>query len=185
MLYAKMNAFAVSCLLAVGATAQSFRPGPSSAAAVTSYLTTTAPHTHHHNNTTALWSYFNTTVTSVMVVQTLTTMCSEATTLTFNGHPYTATAGQLVVVTNCPCTVTTAIPTMTSSLCMPPVTALTLPIPPHSTPTPTASMPMQVSSIPGAQATMPMVHVGSASLAGRDLLSGLLASAAVVVILGL
>lgn len=59
------------------------------------------------NGTHPVWSYFNVTVTSVVVVQELTTLCEEATTLTFNDCEYPATKGEVVVVTNCPCTVTT------------------------------------------------------------------------------
>ncbi|KAF4551856.1 Hypothetical protein D9617_12g037460 [Elsinoe fawcettii] len=46
------------------------------------------------------------------VVQSLVTVCPYATTLTYNGVLYPATAGQTVTVTNCPCTIgATATPT--------------------------------------------------------------------------
>lgn len=53
------------------------------------------------------WSWFNTTVTSTVVVAELVTFCPAATTLSFNGVEYTATDGETVTVTNCPCTLTT------------------------------------------------------------------------------
>lgn len=61
------------------------------------------------NNTapTSVWQYYNTTVPTTVVVPQLTTVCGQATTMTYNGVQYTATAGQTVTVTNCPCTVTT------------------------------------------------------------------------------
>ncbi|KAI1102776.1 hypothetical protein F4804DRAFT_311906 [Jackrogersella minutella] len=71
---------------------------------------------------TSVWQYYNTTIPTTVVVPVLTTVCPEATTLTYSGKHYTATKGQTVVVTDCPCTVTTTIPTITSSLCPPGVT---------------------------------------------------------------
>ncbi|KAK8028239.1 hypothetical protein PG991_005295 [Apiospora marii] len=66
----------------------------------------------------ASWVYYNTTVVTTAVVAQLTTVCQgPATTLTFNGCAYPVTQGQTLTVTNCPCTITTAVPTMTSSLC--------------------------------------------------------------------
>jgi len=38
-------------------------------------------------------------------VDTYTTVCPQATTLTHNGVTYTATASQTITITNCPCTV--------------------------------------------------------------------------------
>jgi len=38
-------------------------------------------------------------------VEVLTTVCPEATHLTFNGVTYTATASETITITNCPCTV--------------------------------------------------------------------------------
>ncbi|KAI2626203.1 hypothetical protein GGS21DRAFT_546208 [Xylaria nigripes] len=111
------------------------------------------------NHTAPTWSYYATTVTTVVVVQSLTTKCEQATTLTFNDCEYPATAGQVVVVTNCPCTVTTTIATMTSSLNAPTQTAS--PVPPHATTT-TMSKP---ASPPGSTVSPSMVHVGGASLA--------------------
>ncbi|KAI1335860.1 hypothetical protein F5Y15DRAFT_224914 [Xylariaceae sp. FL0016] len=69
------------------------------------------------------YSYYNTTITTTLVVDVVTTSCAEATTLTFNGCEYPATAGEVVVVTDCPCMVTTAMPTLTSELCPPGVAA--------------------------------------------------------------
>ncbi|KAK6198328.1 hypothetical protein LQW54_010412 [Pestalotiopsis sp. IQ-011] len=63
------------------------------------------------------WSWFNTTVTSTVVVAELVTFCPAATTLSFNGVEYTATEGETVTVTNCPCTLTTTLPTVTSTIC--------------------------------------------------------------------
>ncbi|KAI0458623.1 hypothetical protein F5B21DRAFT_399916 [Xylaria acuta] len=106
--------------------------------------TTAMGHTHHNGSiATPVWSYFNVTVTSVVVVRELTTLCKEATTLTFNDRKYPATAGEVIVVTNCPCTVTTAVPTLTSSLC-PPETAKPAPPPvevTHATPAPAPPAP--------------------------------------------
>ena len=56
---------------------------------------------------TSTWSTWNTTVTTAIVVAELTTVCPEPTTLTFNDCEYPVTAGETLVVTNCPCTVTT------------------------------------------------------------------------------
>ncbi|KAI1377600.1 hypothetical protein F4677DRAFT_41863 [Hypoxylon crocopeplum] len=64
-----------------------------------------------------VWQYYNTTVPTTVVVPALTTVCHEHTTLTYNGVQYTATKGETVTVTNCPCTVTTAMAVMTSSAC--------------------------------------------------------------------
>jgi len=38
-------------------------------------------------------------------VSVLTTVCPVATSMTFNGVTYTATASQTITITNCPCTV--------------------------------------------------------------------------------
>ena len=54
-----------------------------------------------------VYTYWNTTVTTAIVVAELTTVCPEPTTLTFNDCEYPVTAGETLVVTNCPCTVTT------------------------------------------------------------------------------
>ncbi|KAK6828129.1 Cell wall protein [Apiospora arundinis] len=51
------------------------------------------------------------------VVNQLITVCPTATTYTFNGCVYPVTQGQTLTVTNCPCTITTNKPTLTSSLC--------------------------------------------------------------------
>ncbi|KAI1806639.1 hypothetical protein F4811DRAFT_509838 [Daldinia bambusicola] len=76
------------------------------------------------NNTapSSVWQYYNTTVPTTVVVPQFTTVCPEATTMSYNGVQYTVTKGQTVTVTDCPCTITTAIHTLTSSLCPPGVT---------------------------------------------------------------
>ncbi|KAI1433137.1 hypothetical protein GGR50DRAFT_696346 [Xylaria sp. CBS 124048] len=187
-----MNALAFSFLLAVGVAAQypapvahpaGFHPplAPHYASAPTPAVAGPphVPGVMNNNRTGSTWSYFNTTVTTVVVVETLTTKCPEATTLTFNHHEYTATAGEVVVVTDCPCTVTTTVPKMTSSLCPPaPVTAVTLPIPPHATPshvTPVSNMP------PTSHTTPPVVQMGAASLSAAGIMKGLGAAVAAVV----
>ena len=57
-----------------------------------------------------VYTYWNTTVTTAIVVAELTTVCAEPTTLTFNDCEYPVTAGETLVVTNCPCTLTTVSP---------------------------------------------------------------------------
>ncbi|KAH8161690.1 hypothetical protein CIB48_g6571 [Xylaria polymorpha] len=138
-MYSKKNILAVVGLLAAGVMGESSAPFPiTTSTAVDDPTSTTAAMGHIHGNgtmATPVWSYFNVTVTSVVVVQELTTVCKEATTLTFNGCEYPATAGQVVVVTNCPCTVTKASPAS-----LPPVTHATpapLPTPTHSVEKPT------------------------------------------------
>ncbi|OTB08276.1 hypothetical protein M426DRAFT_8082 [Hypoxylon sp. CI-4A] len=71
---------------------------------------------------TAVWQYYNTSIPTTVVVPEYTTFCPEATTLTYNKVPYTATKGQTITVTNCPCTISTHVNTVTSSLCPPGVT---------------------------------------------------------------
>ncbi|RYP13266.1 hypothetical protein DL765_006940 [Monosporascus sp. GIB2] len=67
-----------------------------------------------------VWSWYNTTVTKTVVVDELTTVCPTPTVLTFDDCEYTASVPfQTLVVTNCPCTVTSIVPTLTSSLCPP------------------------------------------------------------------
>ncbi|KAH8202536.1 hypothetical protein TruAng_003247 [Truncatella angustata] len=56
------------------------------------------------------YTYYNTTVTAILVVAELITVCGAATTYNFNGVEYPATEGQTVTVTNCPCTITTVSP---------------------------------------------------------------------------
>ncbi|KAI1877409.1 hypothetical protein JX265_003417 [Neoarthrinium moseri] len=63
------------------------------------------------------YTYYNTTVTTKVVVAELTTICATATTYTFNDCTYPATKGQTITVTNCPCTITKTFPTLTSSIC--------------------------------------------------------------------
>ncbi|KAI0847556.1 hypothetical protein F5Y00DRAFT_116023 [Daldinia vernicosa] len=78
------------------------------------------------NNTapapSSVWQYYNTTVPTTVVVPQFTTVCPEATTLSYNGVQYTVTKGETVTVTDCPCTVPTVVHTLTSSLCPPGVT---------------------------------------------------------------
>ncbi|KAI1168408.1 hypothetical protein F5B18DRAFT_278882 [Nemania serpens] len=78
------------------------------------------------------WAYFNATVTAVVVVQELTTKCDRATTLTFNDCEYPATKGEVITVTNCPCTVTKTHHTLASSICPPGVTWSAQPPPPET-----------------------------------------------------
>lgn len=118
-----MNTLALVGLLAGGAMAASATAASamssatmmstltsSSAAAVTAYSKPADPSSlgfAKGNGSAPVWAYYNVSVTSVVVVQELTTLCEEATTLTFNDCEYPATKGEVVVVTNCPCTVTT------------------------------------------------------------------------------
>ncbi|KAI0166023.1 hypothetical protein GGR57DRAFT_2345 [Xylariaceae sp. FL1272] len=95
------------------------------------------------NSTAPTYTYFNITITSTVIVDELTTLCAEATTLTFNDCEYTATAGEEIVVTNCPCTVTTALPTLTSSICTEP----TLPMVPVAPVVPAAPVPTTETEI--------------------------------------
>ncbi|KAI1494347.1 hypothetical protein F5X96DRAFT_665850 [Biscogniauxia mediterranea] len=105
-------------------------------------------------NGTASFAFFNTTVTTTLVVNALTTVCAEATTLTFNGCEYPATAGEIVTVTNCPCTITTAQQILTSSLCEKPFPKPTgAPVMPPAPP--------GVTAIPVPAATSAPAAVGS------------------------
>ncbi|KAI2620046.1 hypothetical protein GGR54DRAFT_639813 [Hypoxylon sp. NC1633] len=82
-------------------------------------------HASYPKNVTAatpVWQYYNATVPTTVVVPQYTTVCPEKTVLTYNGVHYSATKGETVTVTNCPCTITTAVHVMTSSLCPPGVT---------------------------------------------------------------
>ncbi|KAI0437299.1 hypothetical protein F4803DRAFT_160564 [Xylaria telfairii] len=160
-MYSK-NTLAVVGLLAAGVMGQSSAPFPLTTS--TAVVDPTPAMGHIHGNgtmATPVWSYFNVTVTSVVVVQELTTLCPEATTLTFNDCKYPATAGQVVVVTNCPCTVTKAIPTLTSSLCPPETGKPGLP-PPVSRTTP-ASLPTPTRVVPVEKPTQTAIQVGGAS----------------------
>ncbi|KAI0595074.1 hypothetical protein F4775DRAFT_595699 [Biscogniauxia sp. FL1348] len=128
----------------------------------------------------ARFAYFNTTMTTTLVVDALTTLCAEVTTLTFNDCEYPATAGEIVTVTNCPCTITTAQQILTSSLCETP-TPLPVPtgnnnnIPAPVAPTAIATAPTPVTtggSAPvytmpsGPSAVPPAVQVAGASSGG-------------------
>ncbi|KAI1201778.1 hypothetical protein F5X97DRAFT_320174 [Nemania serpens] len=130
------------------------------------------------------WAYFNGTVTSVVVVQELTTRCPEATTLTFNDCEYPATKGEVIVVTNCPCTVTKTHMALTSSLCPPGVTWSAQPPPPETevaavpTGTPTPHVPVW-SSTP-SYTTKPPVQVGGVAAPGTGNAIGLLVAAVAV-----
>ncbi|KAI0899863.1 hypothetical protein F4806DRAFT_492857 [Annulohypoxylon nitens] len=109
---------------------------------------------------TSVWQYYNTTVPTTVVVPVLTTVCSEATTLTYSGVHYTATKGQTVTVTDCPCTMTTMVPTMTSSLCPPGVapTAVAPGMPAGTTQTyavPAAGTPAPISEVTVATGASP------------------------------
>ncbi|KAI4603017.1 hypothetical protein KJ359_005807 [Pestalotiopsis sp. 9143b] len=142
------------------------------------------------------WSWFNTTVTSTVVVAELVTFCPAATTLSFNGVEYTATEGETVTVTNCPCTLTTTLPTITSTICpgstgtgaMPTAPANTAPVAPPVNNNAPGSGGSGPASVPGVAApstyvapsapTSGMVEVSGASPTRCAL--GLLVAAAVV-----
>ncbi|RYP70373.1 hypothetical protein DL771_005494 [Monosporascus sp. 5C6A] len=98
-----------------------------------------------------VWSWYNTTVTKAVVVAELTTVCATPTVLTFNDCEYTAFVPfQTLVVTNCPCTVTSVVPTVTSSLCPPGVVG-PVPTGPSQPPPP----PFQPAPQPAPPATSP------------------------------
>ncbi|GAP82703.2 hypothetical protein SAMD00023353_0102390 [Rosellinia necatrix] len=192
-----MNTFAVAGLLIAGAMANSYPVVPAVTPVLSTPVTsshasaipTSTPHvgsslaTAVNNGTAPVWSYFNVTVTSVVVVQELTTRCKEATTLTFNDCEYPATKGELIVVTNCPCTVTTAIPTLTSSICPPGVTKPVIPGPPPvevapvPSATPTAVAP---GEYPTSSPVIPPIQVGGAEPAGNANALGFILVAAAV-----
>ncbi|KAI0549300.1 hypothetical protein F4679DRAFT_595928 [Xylaria curta] len=181
-MHSKMNTLAVIGLLAAGVMGQtsSSTTTSSTSSSSTTAITTTPPvisttamgSMHLNGSTTAVWTYFNVTVTSITVVEEYTTLCQEATTLTFNDCEYPATAGEVIVVTNCPCTVTTAVPTWTSSLC-PPETAKPVPPPPV---TPTYTIPVE-------KPTHTAVQVAGAPAVGNSDIAGF-AMAAVALVLG-
>ncbi|KAI1352001.1 hypothetical protein F5Y01DRAFT_103008 [Xylaria sp. FL0043] len=196
-MYFNTNILAVVGLLAAGATAQSSSTSSStmtSAPSDSSSSTTTAPASSMtmsavrggmNGTFPAVWSYFNTTVTSVVVVDQLTTVCKAATTLTFNDCKYTATAGQTLVVTNCPCTVTTTLPTMTSSLCPPGVTPPAQGIPPPVQVAPPPHVTTPTAIVPVSPPNPSYVQVGGASSVVGVSASGLIiAAAAAAVALG-
>ncbi|KAK7755555.1 hypothetical protein SLS62_002489 [Diatrype stigma] len=113
----------------------------------------------------SVWTYWNTTVSTVTVVDELTTVCVEKTTLTFNDCEYPVTEGETLVVTNCPCTLTTAVPTITSSLCPPGV----LPPPteaPWYPPTETGAPPGVVPPPGEEESHVPPPPPGAASKSG-------------------
>ncbi|KAI5868282.1 hypothetical protein GGS23DRAFT_608923 [Durotheca rogersii] len=88
------------------------------------------------------YSYFNTTVTTTVVVEALTTVCPLATVLTYGDVPYTATEGETVTVEGCPCTVEKVIPTLAST-----------PYPPGVTPADVAPGPVSERPHPSPFAT--------------------------------
>ncbi|KAI1182047.1 hypothetical protein F5B17DRAFT_217463 [Nemania serpens] len=200
-MYTKMNSLTIVGLFAAGVLGASSGMATTSAAAVTAISSSSAVSTVSAVSAAAFtaaqsqsaaiangtWAYFNTTVTSVVVVQELTTTCSEATTLTFNECEYPATKGEVVVVTNCPCTVTKTHPTLTSSICPPGVTWSAHPPPPETevapvpsgTPTVTPHVPVVRSSTPHSYPTNPPVQVGGVApaAAGSGNAIGLLVAA--------
>ncbi|KAI0204790.1 hypothetical protein F4808DRAFT_310784 [Astrocystis sublimbata] len=171
-MYSKMNTLAVAGLLAAGVmgeypSSMYFDEAPSKvmedpASWTTSppalWTPTPAPMNNMHLNgsiTTPIWTIINFPMTTVTVVDTLTTHCPEATTLTFNGCEYPATAGEVITVTNCPCTVTTVIPTWSSSLCLPP--------PPETAVAPPPPVETHVTAKPGSPAGPTTYSVSEAS----------------------
>jgi len=79
-------------------------------------------------------------------VDVFTTVCPFATSLTFNGQTYTATASETITITNCPCTVsfkptvTPVVPYSNATTVVPVVTPTTTPVgtvvvPPTAKPT--------------------------------------------------
>ncbi|KAK6087472.1 hypothetical protein SCUP234_01630 [Seiridium cupressi] len=92
--------------------------------------------------------YYNTTSTSTVVVSGLVTVCGAPTTYKFNGAEYPATEGETITVTNCPCTLTTAVPTLTSEICPGPTSGIPAPGPP--------AIPPVDNNVPGAPAGTPV-----------------------------
>ncbi|KAI1268236.1 hypothetical protein F5Y18DRAFT_221305 [Xylariaceae sp. FL1019] len=153
-----MNTVKVMGMLVAGVVAQSsITTIPSMSMSMSSSLSsaassvTTIDPASLINSTAPTYTYFNVTITSTVVVNELTTLCPEATTLTFNDCEYTATAGEQIVVTNCPCTVTTALPTLTSSICTEP----TLPMVPVAPSAPPAPVPTTETEVAAAAPTAP------------------------------
>jgi len=72
--------------------------------------TATASTTSYSNATvTGSPVYSNGTVYTTTVVTAFTTVCPSATVISTNGQVYTATAGQTLIITDCPCTLTSAV----------------------------------------------------------------------------
>ncbi|KAK9770204.1 hypothetical protein AB5N19_11015 [Seiridium cardinale] len=92
--------------------------------------------------------YYNTTFTSTVVVSELVTVCGAPTTYKFNGAEYPATEGETITITNCPCTLTTAVPTLTSEICPGPTGGVPAPGPP--------AIPPVDNNVPGAPAGTPV-----------------------------
>ncbi|KAI1177922.1 regulator of G protein signaling domain-containing protein [Nemania sp. FL0916] len=154
-------------LFAAGAFAQGSAPmmtgtgvqavAATAASSMSMVLTTAAANNNVAAANGTVWQYYSTDVTSVTVVNQFTTMVAEATTLTYNDCEYPATKGEVVTVTDCPCTITTTYPTMTSSLCSSyhPVTAITaaptsMGYPPKPQPTMTRSVYQVGAAAPAA-----------------------------------
>ncbi|KAK9413868.1 hypothetical protein SUNI508_11564 [Seiridium unicorne] len=91
--------------------------------------------------------YYNTTFTSTVVVSELVTVCGAPTTYKFNGAEYPATEGETITITNCPCTLTTAVPTLISEICPGPTSGIPAPGPP--------AIPPVDNNVPGAPAGTP------------------------------
>lgn len=179
-MFTKMTTVAATVgLLVAGAMAKSYPVAPSGPPAAGHPVPYPAaaigiPGPHGSNDTAPVWAYFNSTATSVEVVQALTTHCSRATTLTFNGIEYPATKGEIITVTNCPCTVTRTHPTLTSSICPPTQTKPSIPGPPpvEIVPVPTTpatGVPPYPTSTPiYPSVTPPIIHVGAAAEIARS-----------------
>ncbi|KAI0109907.1 hypothetical protein F4814DRAFT_450868 [Daldinia grandis] len=132
------------------------------------------------NNTapSPVWQYYNTTVPTTVVVPQFTTVCPEATTMSYNGVQYTVTKGETVTVTDCPCTISTVVHTLTSSLCPPGVTptAVAPAVPtgkpyPAETPAPGAPgspAPAGTTPAPGAPAQGGSPPAGAAPAVGTS-----------------
>ncbi|RYP10231.1 hypothetical protein DL764_000723 [Monosporascus ibericus] len=125
-----------------------------------------------------VWSWYNTTVTKAVVVAELTTVCATPTVLTFDDCEYTASVPfQTLVVTNCPCTITSVVSTVTSSLCPPGVvgpvpTGPSQPPPPPfqpaPQPAPSAVPPAQGGAATPSAAPMPPSMSPSIQVSGAD-----------------
>ncbi|KAI1386543.1 uncharacterized protein F4822DRAFT_319578 [Hypoxylon trugodes] len=98
---------------------------------------------------TPVWQYYNMSVPTTVVVPEFTTVCPEATTMTWGGVHYSATKGQTITVTDCPCTITKAVQVMTSSLCAPGTQ------PTGAAPAPPAGHPKGVPAPPAGSVPVP------------------------------
>ncbi|KAI1108093.1 hypothetical protein F5Y14DRAFT_114987 [Nemania sp. NC0429] len=200
-MYSKMNSLAIVGLFAAGvlgasagSLATAATASSSSAATVTAAASSkiAAPAVTAVSAVSAIanngtWAYWNTTVTAVEVVNELTTKCNEATTLTFNDCEYPATKGEVIVVTNCPCTVTKVHPTLTSSLCPPGVTWPAQHPPPETEVAPAPSTTPHMPGWPSTPSypTKSPVQVGGVAPTGSGNAIGLIVVAVVAAALGL